>query len=153
MSEPTAAPAQAAPPVPPLAPGDPPLAILVDFDGTISLTDVGDVLLAEHTPAVWEAEAAAYDAGLAGSRRLKILYATHTPGRGDTPGIEIVLFVNDPSLLPDSWRKFLENVIRAEWPCTGVPIRFIARGRPANPRTTDARRDRARPPKHKPRPR
>ncbi len=49
-----------------------PLAILVDFDGTIALTDVGDVLLAEHTPAVWEAEAAAYDAGLAGSRRLMI---------------------------------------------------------------------------------
>lgn len=61
-----------APPIPPLAAGDPPLAILVDFDGTISLTDVGDVLLAEHTPAVWEAEAAAYDAGLAGSRRLMI---------------------------------------------------------------------------------
>ena len=62
----------AAPSVPPVEGGRIPLAILVDFDGTIALTDVGDVLLAEHTPAVWEAEAAAYDAGLAGSRRLMI---------------------------------------------------------------------------------
>ena len=31
-----------APPVPPLLPGEPPLAILVDYDGTIALTDVSD---------------------------------------------------------------------------------------------------------------
>ena len=29
-----------APPVPPLLPGEPPLAILVDYDGTVALTDV-----------------------------------------------------------------------------------------------------------------
>ena len=60
----------AALPVPPLLPGEPPLAILVDYDGTVALTDVSDTVMAEHVPGVWEAEVAAYDAGLAGSRRL-----------------------------------------------------------------------------------
>ena len=59
-----------APPVPPLRPGEPPLAILVDYDGTIALTDVSDTVMAEHVPGVWEDEVAAYDAGLMGSRRL-----------------------------------------------------------------------------------
>lgn len=62
--------AGAAPPVPPLLPGQPPLAILVDYDGTIALTDVGDTLMAELKTADWEAETARYDAGLVGSRRL-----------------------------------------------------------------------------------
>lgn len=57
-------------PVAPLRPGEPPLAILVDYDGTIALTDVSDTVMAEHVPAIWESEAAAYDAGLMGSRRL-----------------------------------------------------------------------------------
>ena len=61
-----------APPVPPLLPGEPPLAILVDYDGTVALTDVSDTVMAEHISSAdpWEAEAAAYDAGLIGSRRL-----------------------------------------------------------------------------------
>ena len=59
-----------APPIRPLRPGEPPLAILVDYDGTIALTDVSDTVMAEHVPGIWEAEAAAYDAGLMGSRRL-----------------------------------------------------------------------------------
>ena len=59
-----------APPVQPLLPGEPPLAILIDYDGTIALTDVSDTVMAEHVPAIWESEAAAYDAGLMGSRRL-----------------------------------------------------------------------------------
>jgi 2-hydroxy-3-keto-5-methylthiopentenyl-1-phosphate phosphatase len=46
------------------------LAILVDYDGTIALTDVSDTVMAEHVPAIWESEAAAYDTGLIGSRRL-----------------------------------------------------------------------------------
>ena len=59
-----------APPVPPLLPGEPPLAILVDYDGTVALTDVSDTVMAEHVPGIWEAEVAAYDAGRMGSRRL-----------------------------------------------------------------------------------
>jgi hypothetical protein len=36
-------PVSAAPP--PLLPGSPPIAILVDYDGTIALTDVSDALM------------------------------------------------------------------------------------------------------------
>lgn len=57
-------------PVPPLVPGEVPLAILVDYDGTIALTDVSDTLMAAYVTAEWEARAAEYDAGLTGSRRL-----------------------------------------------------------------------------------
>jgi 2-hydroxy-3-keto-5-methylthiopentenyl-1-phosphate phosphatase len=60
----------AAPPVPTLVDGAPPLAILVDYDGTVALTDVSDTVMAEYVSGAWEAEAAAYDAGLMGSRRL-----------------------------------------------------------------------------------
>jgi 2-hydroxy-3-keto-5-methylthiopentenyl-1-phosphate phosphatase len=62
-----------APPVPPLQPGEPPLAILVDYDGTIALTDVSDTVMAEYVSGGWEAEVAAYDAGTLGSRHLMTL--------------------------------------------------------------------------------
>jgi 2-hydroxy-3-keto-5-methylthiopentenyl-1-phosphate phosphatase len=58
------------PSIPPLRDGELPLAILVDYDGTIALTDVSDTVMAEYVAGGWEAEAAAYDAGLIGSRRL-----------------------------------------------------------------------------------
>ena len=61
--------APAAPP-PPLRPGEVPLAILVDYDGTIALTDVSDTLMAEFVTDEWETRAAEYDAGLVGSRGL-----------------------------------------------------------------------------------
>jgi 2-hydroxy-3-keto-5-methylthiopentenyl-1-phosphate phosphatase len=57
------------PPIPPLLPGQPPLAILVDYDGTIAQTDVGDTLMAEYVTEAWEAVVADYDAGRIGSRR------------------------------------------------------------------------------------
>jgi 2,3-diketo-5-methylthio-1-phosphopentane phosphatase len=56
--------------IPPLDTASPPLAILVDYDGTIALSDVSDQIMAEHVPGDWEAEAARYDAGAMGSRRL-----------------------------------------------------------------------------------
>lgn len=58
------------PPVPPLLDDEPPLALLIDYDGTISLTDVTDEVMATHVPGVWEEAAALYDAGRMGSRRL-----------------------------------------------------------------------------------
>jgi 2-hydroxy-3-keto-5-methylthiopentenyl-1-phosphate phosphatase len=58
------------PPPPPLEPGALPLAILVDYDGTIAVTDVSDSLMAELVTEEWEARAADYDAGLVGSRAL-----------------------------------------------------------------------------------
>ena len=59
-----------APPIEPLAHDAPPLAILVDYDGTIAQTDVGDMLMAELKSDEWEEATARYDAGLVGSRRL-----------------------------------------------------------------------------------
>ena len=58
------------PPIPPLVDGDVPLALLIDYDGTVSLTDVTDMVMTEHAPSIWEEAAARYDAGLMGSRRL-----------------------------------------------------------------------------------
>ena len=60
-------------PIRPLRDGEPPLAILVDYDGTIALTDVSDTVMAEYVTGAWEPQAAAYDAGLIGSRRLMTL--------------------------------------------------------------------------------
>ena len=57
-------------PVPPLLPGQPPIALLVDYDGTIAQTDVSDTLMAEFVNADWESHVADYDAGIVGSRRL-----------------------------------------------------------------------------------
>lgn len=62
-----------APPVPLLRDGEPPLAILIDYDGTVALTDVSDAVMAEYVAGEWEAQAAAYDAGLMGSGRLMTL--------------------------------------------------------------------------------
>ncbi|MDA8238110.1 MAG: haloacid dehalogenase-like hydrolase [Chloroflexi bacterium] len=50
-----------------------PVSVLVDYDGTVSRRDIGDVLLAEHArvpQAVVVAKDADYDAGRAGSREL-----------------------------------------------------------------------------------
>ena len=58
------------PPITPLRAGEPPLALLIDYDGTISLTDVTDEVMAMHVPGLWEEAAALYDAGRMGSRRL-----------------------------------------------------------------------------------
>jgi 2-hydroxy-3-keto-5-methylthiopentenyl-1-phosphate phosphatase len=63
----------AAPPVPPLLDGEPALAILIDYDGTVATTDVSDTVMAEYVHGAWEAEVAAYDAGLLGSARLMTL--------------------------------------------------------------------------------
>jgi 2-hydroxy-3-keto-5-methylthiopentenyl-1-phosphate phosphatase len=57
-------------PVPPLLPGQIPVAILVDYDGTIALNDVTDVIVARHFPGAWELYEEAYDAGRMGSREI-----------------------------------------------------------------------------------
>ncbi|HEY8989225.1 MAG TPA: haloacid dehalogenase-like hydrolase [Candidatus Limnocylindrales bacterium] len=62
----------AAPPVRPLEPGAAPLAILLDYDGTVAQTDVGDTVMAEHVTADWEPIVAAYDEGRIGSRKTMI---------------------------------------------------------------------------------
>jgi 2-hydroxy-3-keto-5-methylthiopentenyl-1-phosphate phosphatase len=66
----TAAPLPTLPFIPPLEPGQPPLAILVDYDGTIAQTDVADKILYRFIGERYAADDAAYDSGLVGSRTL-----------------------------------------------------------------------------------
>jgi 2-hydroxy-3-keto-5-methylthiopentenyl-1-phosphate phosphatase len=59
----------AAPPAA-LVAGAIPLALLIDYDGTIARTDVSDAVMGAFVNADWESRAAEYDAGLRGSREL-----------------------------------------------------------------------------------
>ena len=69
--------------VPPLQPGQPPLAILVDYDGTIAQTDVTDKILLRFAGDRYAADDAAYSAGLVGSRTLFESQVELLPGRID----------------------------------------------------------------------
>jgi 2-hydroxy-3-keto-5-methylthiopentenyl-1-phosphate phosphatase len=70
-------------PVPPLRPGQPPLAILVDYDGTIAQTDVADQILMRYIGEQYVQDDAAYTAGLAGSRTLYTSQVKLLPGAPD----------------------------------------------------------------------
>jgi 2-hydroxy-3-keto-5-methylthiopentenyl-1-phosphate phosphatase len=106
------------PPVPPLRDGEPPLALLIDYDGTISLTDVTDEVMAAHVPGVWEEAAALYDAGRMGSRRLM--------------SWEMDLVRADPAaLLATAARQphdegFVPFVRRAQ--AAGIPVEIVSDG-------------------------
>ena len=67
-----------------------------------------------------------------GGKRFKLLYATmkqlHDDGR-PVPVADFILFCNKSSLLPESYRRFLESRVRAECAYTGIPIRFVFRER------------------------
>jgi 2-hydroxy-3-keto-5-methylthiopentenyl-1-phosphate phosphatase len=89
-----------APPVERLQPGAPPLAILIDYDGTIALTDVSDTVMAEHVPAIWESEAAAYDAGLMGSRRLMEIEMALVDAPGEALRATAAAQPHDPGFVP-----------------------------------------------------
>ncbi len=107
-----------APPVAALLPGELPLAILVDYDGTVALTDVSDTVMAEHMPGAWEAEVAAYDAGLAGSRRLMEFEI----GLVDVPEADLLATAaaqpHDPGFVP--------FVRRAQ--AAGIPVEVVSDG-------------------------
>ena len=107
-----------APPVPALLPGQPPLAILVDYDGTVALTDVSDTIMAEHMPGIWETEVAAYDAGLAGSRRLM----EFEMGLVDVPSADLLATAaaqpHDPGFVP-----FVRRAQAAD-----IPIEVVSDG-------------------------
>jgi 2-hydroxy-3-keto-5-methylthiopentenyl-1-phosphate phosphatase len=69
-------------PVPALLPGRPPLAVLVDYDGTISLTDVSDKILYTLLGPGYAHDDAAYTAGRIGSRTLFSAMVEKLPGDG-----------------------------------------------------------------------
>ena len=65
------------------------------------------------------------------NKRFKILYATQIEDKRGTviPVPAFLLFVNDPALLTDTYRKYLENKLREAHPFPGLPILFKQRGR------------------------
>lgn len=107
-----------APPVEPLRAGEPPLAILIDYDGTIALTDVSDSVMATHVPDYWESEAAVVDPSRMGSRRI----LEHEMSLVDTPGADLLATAaaqpHDPGFVP--------LVRRAQ--ATGVAVEVVSDG-------------------------
>jgi GTP-binding protein len=69
------------------------------------------------------------------SRRLKLFYAAQSKGKEDQQlqPPEFVLFVNDPRLLSQTYRRYLEARIRDAQPFPGLPIILTFR-----PRATSA---------------
>lgn len=58
-------------------------------------------------------------------KRLKIFYATQT---GVTPPT-FVLFVNDTEIMPDNYKRYLENSIRSAVDFSGTPIRITLKSK------------------------
>ena len=66
-----------------------------------------------------------------GTKRLKLFYAaqTRTENEEALEAAKIVLFVNQPKLLSDTYSRYLERRIRAAWPFAGLPVLFSCRAR------------------------
>lgn len=105
-------------PVAPLRPGDPPLAILVDYDGTVAQTDVGDTLMAQHGGNDWEAIVAAYDAGRIGSRRTMLAEIEHLRAEPAALLATAAAQPHDPGFVP-----FVERARQA-----GIPVEIVSDG-------------------------
>jgi 2-hydroxy-3-keto-5-methylthiopentenyl-1-phosphate phosphatase len=108
----------AAEPVPRLGPGQPPIALLIDYDGTIAMTDVSDTVMAEHAPGQWEELAAAYDAGRMGSRRLMEWEVERMPSDPAPLLATAARQPHDPGFVP--------FVRRAQ--SAGIPIEVVSDG-------------------------
>ena len=60
---------------------------------------------------------------LVGGRRLKLRYMTQVNVRPPT----FALFASKPGELPDSWRRYLANLLREQFDFPGVPLRLMLR--------------------------
>jgi GTP-binding protein len=67
----------------------------------------------------------AHPAPSLGGRQLKMFYGTQV--RSDPP--TFMIYVNDPKLAHFSYRRYLENQLRAEYGFLGTPIRIVMKGR------------------------
>ena len=68
---------------------------------------------------------------LVGKKRFKLLYATSATSR-ENEGIPVptfLLFINHAELLSKTYRRYLENLIRAQFPFSGLPIHFVLKSR------------------------
>jgi GTP-binding protein len=65
------------------------------------------------------------------ARRLKLFYAAQSKGKEDQQlqPPEFVLFVNDPRLLSQTYKRYLESRIRDAQPFPGLPIILTLRPR------------------------
>lgn len=108
-----------APAVPARDAGAPPMSILIDYDGTISLTDVTEQLLAQFvSDVVWEDAEASYDAGTLGSRRLMDWEASLIDADPDALRTFAAGQPHDPGFVP--------FVRRAQ--TAGIPIEVVSDG-------------------------
>jgi GTPase len=69
-----------------------------------------------------------------GTKRLKLFYAAQTRSENEEAleAAKIVLFVNQPKLLSDTYSRYLERRVRAAWPFPGLPVLFSCRARSAS---------------------
>ena len=58
-----------------------------------------------------------------GARRLRLRYITQVNIRPPT----FALFASKPAELPDSYRRYLVNLLRADFDLPGVPVRMMLR--------------------------
>jgi 2-hydroxy-3-keto-5-methylthiopentenyl-1-phosphate phosphatase len=111
------APAAAAP-IPSLRPGQPPLALLIDYDGTISQIDVSDKILYSLLGESYAQEDAAYTGGLTGSRTLFSNQVKLLPA---DPGTVIAIAEAQPH--DPTFARFVRRAIELE-----VPVEVVSDG-------------------------
>ncbi len=104
--------------VPPLSAGQPPLAILVDYDGTIALTDVADAILYRFLGERLEHDNAAYSSGEVGSRTLFISQMESLPG---DPGP--LMAVADAQPLDPTFGPFVRRALELQ-----IPVEVVSDG-------------------------
>ena len=104
--------------IPPLRPGQPPLALLIDYDGTISQVDVSDKILYSLLGETYAQDDAAYTGGLVGSRTL---FSSQVKLLPRDPGSVIAIAEaqpHDPTFAP-----FVRRALELE-----VPVEVVSDG-------------------------
>jgi GTP-binding protein len=81
------------------------------------------------------------------ARRLKLFYAAQSKGttHQQLEPPEFVLFVNDPRLLSETYKRYLESRIRQTQPFPGLPIILTLRPRAGSPMPASGRRAKSMP--------
>jgi 2-hydroxy-3-keto-5-methylthiopentenyl-1-phosphate phosphatase len=105
-------------PVPPLLAGQPPLAILVDYDGTISETDTSDAILYSILGDRFALDGADYMNGLVGSRTLMSRQIALLPGDEATLADLVDAQRQDPT-----FAGFVERALELD-----VPVEVVSDG-------------------------
>jgi GTP-binding protein len=68
---------------------------------------------------------------LIANKRFKLLYVTSATAKDGSilPVPTFLLFINRVELLTETYKRYLENLVRAEYGLTGLPIRFVLKPR------------------------